>query len=124
MTRDFARKLRREQTDVERTLWNALRDRRFGGFKFRRQQPIDHYIADFVCLECKLVVELDGAQHAAPENAQAEARRTAYLQHNGFRVLRFWNREVNDNLEGVLETIWRALQERRGRAPSPERSRG
>lgn len=122
MTCDFARKLRREQTDAERKLWHALRDRRFAGYKFRRQQPIGPYIADFVCFAVKLVIELDGSQHGITENAAADRVRTDFLQSEGFNVLRFWNHEMNDNFEGVMETIWRALVARP--SPSPERSRG
>ncbi|HUJ03471.1 MAG TPA: DUF559 domain-containing protein, partial [Rhizomicrobium sp.] len=70
MKHDFARKLRREQTDFERKIWYALRNRRFAGFKFRRQQPMGPYVVDFVCFEEKLVIELDGGQHGMPENIQ------------------------------------------------------
>ena len=130
MKHDFARKLRREQTDVERKLWSALRDRRVSGFKFRRQQPIGAYIADFVCFDAKLIVELDGSQHGASENIAAELARTKFLEGEGFRVLRFWNHEVNQNFEGVLDAILRALThqsphlkdqgvERRSRAANP-----
>ena len=121
MKHDFARNLRREQTDVERKLWSALRDRRVSGFKFRRQQPIGAYIADFVCFEAKLIVELDGSQHGASENSAAELARTKFLEGEGFRVLRFWNHEVNQNFEGVLDATLRALTHQ---SPSPERSGG
>ena len=80
MKHEFARRLRREQTDVERKLWYALRDRRLGGWKFRRQQPVGSYIADFICFEAKLIVELDGSQHALPENAAAELARKTFLE--------------------------------------------
>ncbi len=109
MKRDFARRLRRDQTDVERKLWYALRDRHLHGFKFRRQQPIGAYVVDFVCFEAKLVVELDGGQHALEQNATTEAARTAYLQSEGFRIKRYWNNEVNENLDGVLEGVCREL---------------
>lgn len=112
MKHDFARTLRREQTDVERKLWYALRNRRFVGFKFRRQQPIGPYIADFVCFEEKLIVELDGSQHGIPENETADRKRAAYLERDGFRVIRYWNHELNENFEGVLEGIWRVLKGR------------
>lgn len=121
MKHDFARKLRREQTDVERKLWQALRNRRFASFKFRRQQPVGPYIVDFVCFEEKLVVELDGSQHGTVENRAADRTRTAYLENDGFRVIRHWNHELNENFDGVLEGIWRQLTQR---PPSPERSRG
>ncbi|MFZ1991012.1 MAG: DUF559 domain-containing protein [Alphaproteobacteria bacterium] len=97
-----ARSLRRNATDVERKLWFHLSNRQAGRAKIRRQVPIGRYVVDFCCLSAKLVVELDGSQHA--ENARDEER-THYLAAKGFRVLRFWNHEVNENLEGVVETI-------------------
>jgi adenine-specific DNA-methyltransferase len=109
MKHAFARTLRREQTDVERKLWYALRGRRFLGFKFRRQQPIGPYIADFVCFEAKLVIELDGEQHGDDAHIAYDHARTERLLADGFRVLRFWNGELIENFEGVLEGIERAL---------------
>ena len=109
MKHAFARRLRREQTNVERKLWYKLRDRRIDGFKFRRQQPIGPYIVDFVCFETKLVVELDGGQHADDKNAAADAVRTAFLKSQGFRVLRFWNLDLIESFDGVLDRIWREL---------------
>ena len=106
---DFARKLRRDQTDVERKLWYALRSRRFHGFKFRRQQPIGPYVVDFICFESKLVIELDGGQHGLPQNAAAEHARSKRLEADGYRVLRFWNHELNDNFACVLDGITLAL---------------
>jgi very-short-patch-repair endonuclease len=94
MKHEFARRLRR--------------DRRLGGWKFRRQQPVGPYIADFICFEAKLIVELDGSQHALPENAAAEEARTAFLEGGGFRILRYWNYDLNENFEGVVDTIFRA----------------
>jgi len=105
MKHEFARKLRREQTDVERKLWFALRSRQFAGFKFRRQQPIGPYIADFVCLEAKLVIELDGGQHGSDDSIAYDERRTLFLQKVGFDVIRFPNREVNNSLDNVLDAI-------------------
>lgn len=104
-----ARTLRRRQTDAERSLWNALRDRRLEGFKFRRQAPARGFVVDFVCRERGIVVELDGGQHAA--RAHADARRTAVLARAGLRVLRFWNDDVLRNREGVLQTILAALRD-------------
>ena len=109
MKHEFARKLRREQTDVERKLWKALRGRRFHGYKFRRQQPIGDYIVDFVCFEAKFVVELDGGQHAVEQNVEADQRRTKILESDGFRVKRFWNIELVENFDGVLDGICLAL---------------
>ncbi|MBI1330097.1 MAG: DUF559 domain-containing protein [Alphaproteobacteria bacterium] len=110
MRHDFARKLRRDQTDVERKLWQALRGRAFHGFKFRRQQPIGPYIADFVCFDRKLIIELDGGQHGLPEVADYDSARTKRLEEDGFRVLRFPNHELNTNFDGVLEGIALALR--------------
>ena len=110
MKHAFARTLRREQTDVERKLWYALRDRRFLEFKFRRQQPIGPYIADFVCFEAKLVIELDGGQHGDEAHIAYDASRSKRLEADGFRVIRFTNSEMIENFDGVLEGIERALK--------------
>jgi BirA family biotin operon repressor/biotin-[acetyl-CoA-carboxylase] ligase len=101
-----ARRLRREATDVEGGLWYALRAAALPS-KLRRQHPIGRRIVDFACPSCKLVIELDGGQHDA--DAQADARRTAEIAEHGYRVIRFWNNEVIDNLDGVRETIRREL---------------
>lgn len=106
---DLARKLRREQTGVERKLWLALRGRRFHKFKFRRQQPVGPYIADFVCFEAGLIVELDGDQHGSMQGQVYDAVRTERLAADGFRVLRFPNHELNKNFDGVLTGIAVAL---------------
>ena len=100
--RGRARAMRRAPTDAERRLWRLLRDRRLDGLKFRRQVPIGPYIVDFLCFASRLIVEADGSQHA--ENSCDQAR-DAYLLREGWRVLRFWNHEVIQNREGVLETI-------------------
>jgi very-short-patch-repair endonuclease len=121
--------MRSVPTPAEQRLWQILRSKRFDGYKFKRQLPIDDYIADFVCLGQRLIVEADGAQHA--ESAR-DSRRDAYLTEQGFRILRFWNNEIFDNEEGVLTSILDALQSPlpnpspaggRG-AMSPERSYG
>jgi very-short-patch-repair endonuclease len=100
------RRLRRDSTDVERKLWFQLRDRRLRGFKFVRQEPIGPYVADFVCRERKLVVEVDGGQHA--ENNR-DAIRDDFLRREGYQVIRFWNVDVLRNKEGVLTFILDAL---------------
>jgi len=102
-----ARKLRRNSTDVERKLWHRLRDKQVEGFRFRRQRPIGKYIVDFICLEAKLIVELDGGQHA--ESTVNDAKRTVFLESLGYRVLRFWNHEVIENIERVLERMCEEL---------------
>jgi very-short-patch-repair endonuclease len=104
-----ARRLRRELTDVERKLWYRLRAKRFDGFKFRRQHPIVGYIVDFVCVEAKLIVELDGEQHAEVAALDYDAARTRELEKCGFRVIRFWNHEVNTDIEAVLNSIYAAV---------------
>jgi very-short-patch-repair endonuclease len=110
MNHALARKLRRKQTEVERKLWHAFRDRRFHACKFRRQQPIGPYVTDFVCFEHRLIIELDGSQHAEPAQIAHDTARTRFLESEGFRVLRFWNSEMNDNFTGVLEVIRLALE--------------
>jgi len=104
--RDFARALRRNATDAERIMWQLLRDRRLAGVKFRRQVPIGPFIADFVSVEHRLVVELDGGQHA---ESAGDVRRDRFLLADGWRVVRFWNNEVMGNREGVLLAICDAL---------------
>ena len=102
-----ARSLRKNMTDVERLLWQRLRDRQLGGFKFRRQHPIGPFFIDFVCLEKKLVVEVDGGQHA--KNVEVDVKRSYYLKERGYRVLRFWNNEVLEESESVLSVILSSL---------------
>ena len=104
---DRARKLRRDETIAERRVWRAIRDRQLG-VKCRRQLPIGPYFVDFACIARKLVVELDGGQHA--DNTQYEDERTRTIVANGYRVLRFWNNDVMENLEGVVEAIRLALE--------------
>ena len=102
-----AQALRQPQTDAEALLWHYLRNKQLDGYKFRRQQPIGPYIADFACLSEKLLIELDGGQHA--ERTASDARRDRFLQEKGYRVLRFWNHEVFENCFDVLESIYTAL---------------
>ncbi len=109
-TKTFARRLRRASTEAEKTLWGILRDRRFVDHKFRRQVPIGPYIVDFVCFEARLIVELDGSQHA--ENAR-DRLRDDWLARDGYRVLRLWNNDLTDNRDGVLTAVWHALEEPR-----------
>jgi very-short-patch-repair endonuclease len=104
-----ARSLRKNQTDVEQLLWKQLRSRNLAHHKFRRQFPIDPYIADFACLELKLVIELDGGQHA--NRVEYDDQRSMFLEKRGFKVIRFWNNDVIENVEGVLEVIRLAILE-------------
>jgi very-short-patch-repair endonuclease len=121
-----AKRLRQEMTDAERKLWGALRGSRLGGAKFRRQQPIGPFIADFVCQQHQLIVEADGGQHA---ESITDHGRTAFMESKGYRVLRFWNGDILKNIDGVAQVIAaalstpypaRALRE----SPSPSRGEG
>ncbi|WP_442482927.1 endonuclease domain-containing protein [Aeoliella sp. SH292] len=102
-----ARELRTRQTEAEAQLWSVLRGRRLGGLKFRRQLPIPPFIADFACIEHSLIVELDGGYHDYV--AASDASRQSYLEQQGWRVIRFTNDEVLENLEGVAVAICRSL---------------
>ena len=101
--------LRRAQTDAERVLWHHLRGRNLRGMKFRRQQPIGRYTVDFVCQEGSLIVELDGGHHNEDAYAARDAERTRFLIQAGYRVLRFWNNDVQQNIEGVVRVIEQQL---------------
>lgn len=103
-----ARALRRNATEAERRLWRHLRDRQLDGAKFRRQQPLGTYVADFFFLEQGLVIELDGGQHAS--QVERDEARTAWLNAQGLHVLRFWNNDVLGNTEGVVEAIRETLR--------------
>ncbi len=102
-----ARTLRKSLTDAERRLWSVLRDRQLGGHKFRRQHPLGSYVLDFACIEQKLVVEVDGGQHA---DSEADRQRTVWLEGQGWRVIRFWNNDVLTNADGVAARIAKVLQ--------------
>lgn len=104
----FARELRRRRTDAEQKLWQRLRAGQVPGHEFRRQHPIGPCIADFVCLDRRLVVEADGSQHGD----EVDASRDAFLRANGFRVLRFWDNDILLDTDVVMNAIWNALQER------------
>ena len=103
-----ARRLRQESTDAEKALWQLLRRHQLAGYKFRRQVPAGRYIVDFMCLNPKLVIELDGGQHQA--QSAADAARTRWLEQRGFRVIRFWNNQALEETEAVTEAILNALQ--------------
>ncbi len=102
-----ARRLRRSSTDAERKLWHRLRSRAMVGFKFVRQEPIGPYVVDFVCRERRLIIEVDGSQHA---DSKRDLVRDRWLAENNYRVLRFWNNDVMTNTDGVLESIATALK--------------
>jgi very-short-patch-repair endonuclease len=121
--RSNARALRKNSTDVERILWSELRDHRLSGVGFRRQVPIENYVADFVCHAARLVIELDGGQHFSDQAEQADSRRSAVIEARGFRILRFSNHDVMTNRTGVLEAIATAVAEKAPALPLP-RERG
>jgi very-short-patch-repair endonuclease len=118
--RDRSRALRRDQTEVERRLWSRLRARQLCDTKFRRQHPIGPFIVDFSCVERRLVIELDGGQHAA--QIEADHKRSAFLARGGYRVLRFWDNEVMEDIEAVLERIAAVLSDPHP-SPLPDRAR-
>jgi very-short-patch-repair endonuclease len=102
----LARRLRHDRaTEAEKALWARLRNRQLDGTKFRRRHRLGPYIVDFVCLEKRLVIELDGGQHGMPDQTAHDERRTRFLHDQGFEVLRFWNNDVLGNIDGVWETI-------------------
>jgi len=120
---EFARNLRNDQTDAESLMWRLLRDRGLGGFKFRRQHPLPPYTLDFYCHDAALVIELDGGQHV---DSPHDEKRDAWLRARGLRVLRFWNNQVLQETESVLEAVWNALMENSRPHPRPlsRRERG
>ncbi|MEY2884774.1 MAG: hypothetical protein RL490_2498 [Pseudomonadota bacterium] len=113
-----ARTMRKQPTEAERQLWAMLRDRRFGAFKFRRQVPIGPFIADFLCYDARLIVEADGGQHC---ESATDTRRTAWLEQQGFRVLRFWNHEILTQRREVLDRLYAALHSPSPRSPAASR---
>jgi very-short-patch-repair endonuclease len=108
MMKERARALRQDKTDTENRMWYFLRNRRLGGYKFVRQCIIGPYIADFVCRDKKLIIEVDGSQHI--DAAEYDKQRKAYLMAQGYIVLRFWNNEVFNNVQDVLETVLNTLE--------------
>jgi very-short-patch-repair endonuclease len=107
MANNQARSLRRRATDAERRMWSALRDRRLMKYKFRRQHPVGRYIVDFASTKYRLVIEIDGSQHA---DNWKDRERTAFLKGQGWKVIRFWNNDVLANTSGVAQTILQALE--------------
>jgi very-short-patch-repair endonuclease len=116
-TVEIARRLRRQQTDAERNLWFKLRGYRLAGLKFRRQMSLNGFVVDFCCPSVKLIVELDGGQHV--QQREQDARRTKDLEDSGYFVLRFWNNEVLQNIDGVLEEIMRRASQQMFEPPHP-----
>jgi very-short-patch-repair endonuclease len=111
--------MRKDATVAENMLWQVIRGGKLEGFKFRRQVPLHNYIIDFVCFEAKLMIEVDGSQHAESET---DERRDVFFRQSGFRILRFWNEEIERNLDFVCRSILSQLQSREVADPSPEKS--
>jgi very-short-patch-repair endonuclease len=120
MTR--ARYLRKKATDCERILWRHLRNRKFVAYKFRRQHPIDPYVLDFYCPALKLAIELDGSGHDSCRRGTHDKTREKFLALQGIAVVRFWNHQIREELDSVLEAIWLALEDRARSNPSPSSS--
>ena len=117
--------LRHNPTETEKKLWSRLRNRQLSGAKFRRQQSFGPYILDFYCAESKLAVELDGGQHNRPERAAHDKHRDEYLKQEGVTILRFWNNQLFDEFEGVLDVILTALKSKTPHPnPLPQGERG
>ena len=112
MANETARALRKRLTPQEVKLWVKLRELKSVGFRFRRQAPIGPYIVDFVSFKSRLVIEADGGQHNMPEGIQSDHARDGFLRSQGFQVLRFWNSDIDANLEGVMENIFATLKDR------------
>ena len=108
---DRARLLRKKATEPERVLWRHLRNRRFAGYKFRRQHPFHGYVLDFYCASAKLAIELDGGGHNYRAGQIRDRTRSQFLARHGVGVLRFWNHQVRQELDSVLRAIWFALEE-------------
>jgi very-short-patch-repair endonuclease len=114
---EASRRLRKTMTDPEVLLWECLRRRQLGGFRFRRQHPLGGYVLDFLCTEVQLAIELDGARHFTMEGRESDRVRSDVLAQHGIRVLRFENRQVLDDIGTVVEQIWQALQAPRAGEP-------
>lgn len=108
-SRPLARVLRRKLTNAETILWSRLRGGRLNGWLFRRQHPVGPYVADFACVKAQLIVEVDGATHSSLREQTHDRDRTAYLESQGWQVLRVWNTDVYDNLNGVMDAVLAAL---------------
>jgi len=117
--RATARRLRANATDAETKLWQYLKRMETSGSHLRRQVPIGPYVADFACMASRLLIELDGSQHGENFNRAKDDRRTRWLESEGYRVLRFWNNDIVENLDGVLDTIHAALYGSRDTDPVP-----
>ena len=104
---EFARNLRKQLTPQERILWQLLRNHSFYGYEFRRQYVIGEYIVDFVCRKKKIIIEIDGGQHNTPEEIIYDKKRTEFLNSRGYKVVRFWNSDIDKNIDGVYKVLLR-----------------
>ena len=107
--KESSKKLRKNMTNAERLLWSKLKGKQLRGLQFNRQKPIGNYIVDFYCLKAKLVIEIDGGQHYSRDGKQKDKARDEYMAQHGLKVLRFSNRDVFGNIDGVVETIYKHL---------------
>lgn len=101
----LAKNLRKNATIQERRLWNLLKNRQFYNLKFKRQQPVGEYIVDFICKEAKIIIEVDGGQHNTNDNIRRDKERTDYLEGLGYKVIRFWNNEIYEDIDGILSKL-------------------
>ena len=101
----LARNLRKTSTIQEKRMWNLLKNRQFYNLKFKRQQPIGNYIVDFICKEAKIIIEIDGGQHNNSKNIEYDNIRTEFLNSLGYKVIRFWNNEIYENIDGVMSKL-------------------
>ena len=130
MPSERARELRKNRTSAERRLWSKRRELKRAGFKFRQQVPIDHFIVDFACLSKRVIVEVDGGTHSTVEEIARDRARERHLREQGFHILRVWNSEVGENIDGVMDTIVGALgppppsPPRKGEGRPSHRTRG
>lgn len=109
-TLTYAKKLRKQSTPMEIKIWHILRSRRFADLKFKRQCPLGKYIVDFICIEKKLIIEVDGGQHNDPKQQEYDEKRTKYLNNLGYTVFRFWNNEVSLQFEAVMDKIFNYVE--------------
>ena len=100
-----ARELRKNLTQQERKLWNIIKNKQFYGYKFLRQYPIEPYIVDFICREKKIIIEIDGGQHNQPEEIEYDKTRSIFLNSKGYKVIRFWNHEIDTSIDGVYQAL-------------------
>jgi len=107
----LARKLRKSQTAQEQKFWNIVRAHRFHGLEFRRQYPMGKYIVDFICRDKKIIVEIDGGQHNINKNIYLDEERTEFLNSKGYKVVRFWNNDIDNNMEGVYQKLEKIIFE-------------